>query len=102
MSSSTCILEELSLVPSVKGTATAAVGSTFSWAGVDGLVGAFRVSIGVMTSACCMLPGWRTRCGIAVGDRYMSASSIASAALALTWWNSVLSGFVGVDRHLLV
>ena len=38
MSSSTCILEELSVVPSVKGTATAAASSTFSWAGVDGLV----------------------------------------------------------------
>ena len=80
------------MVPSVEGTATAAAGSASSWAGVDGLVGAFRVSIGLMISAGCMLPGWRTRCGIAVGDKYMSASSIAAAALALIWWNSVSLG----------
>ena len=73
------------MVSFVEGTAIATAGSAPPWAGVDGLVGAFKVSDGLIISAGCMPTGWKARCGIAVGDRYMSASSIAAAALALIW-----------------
>ena len=73
------------MVSSAEGTAVAAAGSASSRAGVDGLVGAFKVANGLSISGGCMFSGWKARCGNAVGDKYMSASSIAAAALVLTW-----------------
>ena len=80
------------MVSFVRGIAVVAEDAVFSWTGVDGLVGASRVSFDGVTSPCCVSVGWKISCGIGVGDRYRSASSIAAAASALTLWNSVAFG----------
>ena len=73
------------MVSSAEGIAVAAAGSVSTRVGVDGLVGAFKVVDGLSISGGCMFSGWEARCGNAVGDKYMSASSIAAAALVLIW-----------------
>ena len=62
-----------------------AVDSTFTCTGVVVLVIASRVSFVISAPSRCS--GWKIGCGVVVGDKYKSATAIAAAALARTWWN---------------
>ena len=61
------------MVSSAEGVAVAAAGSASPRAGVDGLVGAFRVASGLSISGGCIFSGWKARCENAVGDKWLSA-----------------------------